>query len=39
MGKSEGKRPLKRPRPRLEDNVKIDIQELEWGTMDWIGLA
>ena len=29
VGKLEGKRPLKRPRPRLEDNIKLDLQEVE----------
>jgi hypothetical protein len=31
MGKPEGKRPLGRPRFRWRDNIKIDIQEEEWG--------
>jgi hypothetical protein len=31
MGKSEGRRPFTRPRPRWEDNIKIDIQELDLG--------
>jgi hypothetical protein len=35
----EGKRPLGRLRRRWEDNVKMDIQELEFGGMDWIELA
>jgi hypothetical protein len=39
VGKSEGKRPLQRPRRRLEDNVKIDHRETRWGRMDWIELA
>ena len=30
MGKPEGKRPLGRPRRRLEDNIKIDLQEVGW---------
>jgi len=38
-GKPEGKRPLWRPRLRLEDNIKIDIQEVGCGGMDWIELA
>jgi hypothetical protein len=29
-GEPEGKRPLGRPRPRWEDSVKIDIQEIRW---------
>jgi hypothetical protein len=39
VGKHEGKRPLGRPRRRWEDNVKMDLQELEFGSMDWIELA
>jgi hypothetical protein len=39
MGKSEGKRPLGRPRNRWEDNIKIDVREIRWGSMDWIPLA
>jgi len=30
---------LGRPRRRLEDNIKIDLQEVEWKWVDWIGLA
>ena len=39
MGKSEGKRPLGRPRRRWEDNIKMDLQEVGCGGMDWIKLA
>ena len=39
MGKPEGKRPLVRPRRRWEDNVKLDLQEVGCGNMDWIELA
>ena len=39
MGKPEGKRPLGRPRPRWEDNIKMDPQEVGYGNMDWIELA
>jgi hypothetical protein len=39
LGKPEGKRPLGRPRHRLEDNIKTDIQEVGFGRMDWIELA
>ena len=38
MGKPEGKRPLGRPRCRWED-IKIDLQEVGCGSMDWIELA
>jgi len=37
--KPEGKRPLGRPRRRCEDNIKIDLQEVGCGGMDWIDLA
>jgi hypothetical protein len=30
MGTPKGKKPLGRPRPRWEDNIKIDLQELGW---------
>jgi hypothetical protein len=39
VGKPEGKRPLGRPRRRCEDNIKMDLQALGCGGMDWIGLA
>jgi len=39
FGKPEGKRPLGRPRHRWEDNIKMDLQEVGWGCMDWIDLA
>ena len=39
VGKPEGKRPLGRPRLRWEDNVKMDLQEVGCGAMDWIELA
>ena len=39
MGKPEGKRPLGRPRLRWEDNIKMDLQEVGYGSMDWIELA
>jgi hypothetical protein len=38
VGKSEGKRPLGRPRRRWEDNIQIELQEVRYGGMDWIGL-
>jgi len=31
VGKTEGKRPLGRPRRRWEDNIKMDLQKVEWG--------
>ena len=39
VGKPEGKRPLGRPRHRWEDNIKMDLQEVGSGVIDWIGLA
>jgi len=40
VGKPEGKRPLARPRRRLEDNIKMDLQEVGCGgSMDWIEMA
>jgi hypothetical protein len=36
VGKSEGKRLLERPRCRWDDNIKVDLQEVGWGT--WIAL-
>jgi hypothetical protein len=39
MGKPEGKRPLGRSRRRLEDNIKIDLQKVGCGGMDWMMLA
>ena len=38
-GKPEGKRPIGRPRRRWEDNIKMDLQEVGCGGMDWIELA
>jgi hypothetical protein len=37
--KPEGKRPLGRPRRRLVDNIRMDLGEVGWGDVDWIGLA
>jgi len=39
VGKPEGKRPLGRPRHRWVDNIRMDLQEVGCGYMDWIGLA
>ena len=39
VGKPEGKRPFGRLRHRWEDNIKMDIQEVGCGSMDWIELA
>ena len=39
VGKPEGKRPLRRPRRRWVDNIRMDLQEVGCGYMDWIVLA
>jgi len=38
VGKPEEKRPLGRPRRRWVDNIRMDLQEVECGYMDWTGL-
>ena len=38
VGMPEGRRPLGRPRRRWEDNIKVDLQEVDWGNeLDWSG--
>ena len=39
VGKPEGKRPLGRPRPRWEDNIKMDLHEVVCDGMDWIDVV
>jgi hypothetical protein len=39
VGKPERKRPLGRPRRRWVDNIRMDLGEVGWGEVDWIGLA
>jgi len=39
VGKPGGKRPIGRPRRRWEDNIKLGLQEVGCGRMDWIDLA
>jgi transcription termination factor 2 len=39
VGKPEGNRPLGRPRRRWVDNIRVDLGEVGWGDVDWIGLA
>jgi hypothetical protein len=39
MKQTEGKRPLGRPKPRWENNIKMDLQEVRCGGMDWNGLV
>jgi hypothetical protein len=37
VGKPEGKRPLGRPSRRWLDNIRMDLGEVGWGDVDWIG--
>jgi hypothetical protein len=37
LGKTEGKRPLGRPRCRWVDNIKVDLREIEWDGLDSSG--
>jgi hypothetical protein len=39
VGKPEGRRPLGSPRCRWVDNIRMDLGEVGWGDVDWIGLA
>jgi hypothetical protein len=39
IGKPEGERPLGRPRRRCVDNIRMDLGDIGWGGMEWIGLA
>jgi hypothetical protein len=39
VGKSEGRRPLGRPRRRWVNNIRMDLEEVGWGDVDWTGLA
>jgi hypothetical protein len=39
VGPPEGKRPVGRPRRRWVDNNRMDLLEIGWGGVDWIGLA
>ena len=39
VGKPEGRKPLGRPRRRWVDNIRMDLQAVGCGYMDWIGLA
>jgi hypothetical protein len=39
VGKPEGRRPLGRPRYRCLDNIRLDLVEVGWDDVDWIGLA
>jgi hypothetical protein len=39
VGKPEEKRPLGRPRGRCVDNIKMDLIQIGWDGVDWIGMA
>jgi hypothetical protein len=39
IGKTEGNRPLGRPRHKWKDNIKMDLQEVGCGGIDWIELT
>jgi hypothetical protein len=39
VGKPEGKRPLGRPRRRREDGIRMDLEEIVWGSVECIQLA
>jgi hypothetical protein len=39
VGRPEGRRPLGRPKLRWEDNIKMDLQEVGCGGMEWIDMA
>ena len=39
VGKPEGKRPLGRPRRRWVDTIRMELQEVRYGSVNWIGLA
>jgi hypothetical protein len=36
LRKAEGKRPLGRPRCRREDGIRMDVREIDWGSVEWI---
>jgi hypothetical protein len=39
VGKPEGWRPLGRPRRRWVDNIKMDLREIGWDSVEWVDLA
>jgi hypothetical protein len=39
VGKRKGKRPLGKPRRRWVDSIRMDLEEVGWGDIGWIGLA
>jgi hypothetical protein len=39
VGISEEKRPLRRPRRRWKNNIRMDLREIRWEVLNWINLA
>jgi hypothetical protein len=39
VGKPERRRPLERPRRRWSDNMRMDLVEVGWGDVDWLGIG
>jgi ribosome biogenesis protein Nip4 len=39
VGKPEEKRQLRRPRHRWEDNIRMDLREIGWKSVDWMHLV
>jgi hypothetical protein len=39
VGKTEGQKPLRRPRRRGVDNIKMDLREIRWDGIGWIDLV
>jgi hypothetical protein len=42
VGKPEGKRPLRRPKPRWEDGIRMDLRETDWRVcvgFDWLRIG
>jgi hypothetical protein len=39
VGKPEGKKPLRRPRSKRVENIRMDLGEVGWDDVDWIGLS
>jgi len=39
VGIHEGKRPLRQPRHKWEDSIRMDLGEIQWKSVDWICLA
>jgi hypothetical protein len=39
VGKTEGTRPLSRPRRKWVGNIKMDLREIGWDGVDWMNMA